>query len=219
MSVVRSEFGPTLPELLGPRVRALPRLGRLGLALASAAVVALLAWLLIVRPEQGLDTVVVRGPVTFNLVYSSDAMHRTPPRAGELLRLRTRSGPPSSMTVRALRLAPYRGDVTAALTLLSVGMIDRMRHQYPGFVYRSDGRANVNGQPGYQIVFQAPIGGHTTYGKRILLVSATDPSPRVAADITLLAQRSSVVPKADAVGGNGVLKAPLKTLTFGTSQP
>ncbi|MEA2357643.1 MAG: hypothetical protein QOI62_903, partial [Solirubrobacteraceae bacterium] len=28
MSVVRSEFGPTLPELLGPRVRALPRLGR-----------------------------------------------------------------------------------------------------------------------------------------------------------------------------------------------
>jgi hypothetical protein len=219
MSVVRSEFGPTLPELLGPRVRALPRLGRLGLALAAAAVVALLAWLLIVRPEQGLDTVVVRGPVTFNLVYSSDAMHRTPPRAGELLRLRTRSGPSSTMTVRALRLAPYRGDVTAALTLLSVGMIDRMRHQYAGFVYRSDGRANVNGQPGYQIVFQAPIGGHTTYGKRILLVSATDPSPRVAADITLLAQRSSVVPKADAVGGNGVLKAPLKTLTFGTSQP
>jgi hypothetical protein len=219
MSVVRSEFGPTLPELLGPRVRALPLAGRLGLALAAAATVALVAWLVLVRPEQGLDTVVVRGPVTFNLVYASDALHRTPPRAGELLRLRTRSGPPSSMTVRSQRLAPYRGDVTAALTLFSVGLIERLRREYHGFVYRSDGRVNINGQPGYQVVFQAPIGGHTTYGKRILLVSATDPAPRVAADITLLAQRSSAVPKADAVGGNGVLKAPLRTLTFGTSQP
>jgi hypothetical protein len=219
MSVVRPEFGPTLPDLLGPRVRALPRVAQLALALAAAAVVAVVAWLTLVRPGQGLESVVVRGPVTFNLVYSADGLQRTPPPAGELLRLRTRSGPPSSMTVRALRLPPYRGDVTAALTLLSAGMIDRMRDQYPGFVYRSEGRANVNDQPGYQIVFQTRIAGHTTYGKRVLLVPAPDPPPRVAADITLLSQRSVAVPKADAVGANGVLKTPLRSLTFGTSQP
>jgi hypothetical protein len=32
MSVVREEFGPTLPELLAPRVRALPRAAQVALA-------------------------------------------------------------------------------------------------------------------------------------------------------------------------------------------
>jgi hypothetical protein len=219
MSVVRPDFGPTLPELLGPRVRAMPAWTRAALGAAGAVVVLLVVWLAVVRPAEQLDRVVVRGPLTFNLVYAGDALHRAPPRAGELLRLRTRSGPSSSMTIRGLRLPAYHGDVTAALTLLSADLIDRMRRQYPGFLYRSDGRANINGQPAYQIVFQTRMGGRTTYGKRVLLVPAPDPAPRVAADITMLAQRSAVVPKADAVGNNGALKSPLSTLTFGTSQP
>ena len=40
MSVVRPEFGPTLPELLAPRVRALPRAARVALAVLAALVVA-----------------------------------------------------------------------------------------------------------------------------------------------------------------------------------
>ena len=48
-----------------------------------------------------------------------------------------------------------------------------MSAQYPGFLWRGDGRVNINQQPGYQIVFQARIGGHTTYGKRVLLVAGT----------------------------------------------
>src|SRR5512132_4171317 len=50
MSVVRPEFGPTLPELLGPRVPALPRPARLALAAAGLGIVLLAGWLLM-RPQ------------------------------------------------------------------------------------------------------------------------------------------------------------------------
>ena len=79
--------------------------------------------------------------------------------------------------MRPLHLAPYKGDVSAALTLLSARLIREMGAQYQGFLWRGDGRVNINKQPGYQIVFQARVGGRTTYGKRVLLVAGPDPPP------------------------------------------
>jgi hypothetical protein len=220
MSVVREEYGPTLPELLGPRVRALPRAARLTLAVAAALAVLAIAWLGHGRSSKPTTPIVVRGPLSFNLI-TTPAMHRVAAHPGDLLALRTPAGPPrQEMTVRSLRLPPYRGDVSAELTVMSATMIEDMREQYgPSFVHRSDGRVNVNRQPGYQIVFQAKIGGHTTYGKRILLVPGPDPPPRTAADMTLLAQRSPAVPTADSVAANGPLKTPLRSFRFGTARP
>jgi hypothetical protein len=217
---VREEYGPTLPELLGPRVRALPRPAQIALGGAAVVVVLAVVWLVLLKPSSNPTTpVVVRGPVTFNLI-TTEAMKRVPPHPGELLRLRTPSGPTQEMTVRSLPLPRYRGDVSAQLTFMSSGMIVDMRREYgKSFVYRSDGRVNVNRQPGYQIVFQAKIGGHTTYGKRIMLVPGPDPPPRIAADMTLLAQRSTSVPKADSVAANGPLKTPLRSFRFGAERP
>jgi hypothetical protein len=217
MSVVRPEFGPTLPELLGPRVRALPRAARIALAALVVAAVVVVAWLL-VRGEGGRSGVVVREPVAFNLVYS-DALRRVAPRVGESLRLRSRSGAPQNLAVRPLRLAPYRGDVSAALTILASRLIDEMRASIPGFVARGEGRVNVNKQPGYQIVFQARIGGRTTYGKRVLLVAAPDPPPREGVDITMLAARSGAVPSVDAVAAGGALKTAYRSFRFGEDRP
>jgi hypothetical protein len=161
---------------------------------------------------------VVREPVTYNLIFT-DALRRVAPRAGETLRLQSRAGPPQSFAVRPLRLAPYKGDVSAALTLLSARLIREMGATYAGFLWRGDGRVNINQQPGYQIVFQARIGGHTTYGKRVLLVAAPDPPPQEGLDITMLAQRSPAIPRADAVAANGALKTPYRSLRFGTDRP
>ena len=121
--------------------------------------------------------------------------------------------------MRPLRLAPYKGDVSAALTLLSARLIRQMSATYPGFLWRGDGRVNINKQPGYQIVFQARVGGHTTYGKRVLLVAGPDPPPHTGLDITMLAERSPATPKADAVAANGALKTPYRSLRFGTERP
>jgi hypothetical protein len=219
MSVVREEFGPTLPELLGERLRVPPRTIWRVVGAVGVLVVLVLAWLAFVRDTPGQDAVVVREPVAFNLVHT-DALRRATPRAGETLRLQTRdSAAPQSFAVKPLRLAPYKGDVSASLTLLSARLIREMSAEYPGFLWRGDGRVNINKQPGYQIVFQTRIDGRTTYGKRVLLVAAPDPPPREGLDITMLAARSPAVPRADAVAANGALKTPYRSLRFGTERP
>ena len=85
MSVVRPEFGPTLPELLAqPRVRALPRAARVALAAVAALVVVALAYLLVLRGEQdGRERAVVREPIAYNLVYPP-SLQRVRPAADRL---------------------------------------------------------------------------------------------------------------------------------------
>ena len=217
MSVVREEFGPTLPELVGRRLGVRTRTVWLALAAIGAIAVVVVAWLAL-RPDPNQSTVVVREPVTYNLIFP-DALQRVAPRSGETLRLQSRSGPPQSFVVHPLRLQPYKGDVTAALTFMSARLIDEMRGQYQDFVWRGDGRVNINKQPGYQIIFQAHVDGHTTYGRRVLLVAKPDPPPREGVDLTILAARSPSVPNLDSVGAAGALKTAYRSFRFGTDRP
>lgn len=211
--VVRPEYGPSLWSLAGPRAPLV--FGALALA-----GVALVVWWLLGGGTTTLPSAVVREPVAYNLAYSP-GLRRVAPRPGETLRLVSAPGTaaPYSFAVSTLRLPGYRGDVSAELTLLSATLIDQMRARIPGFAYRGDGRVNVNRQPGYQIVYQARIGGRTVYGKRVLLVPGYDPPPRAGLDVTLQAQRSGAVPSANAVGLNGALKTGLRSLRFGTQRP
>jgi hypothetical protein len=221
MSVVREEFGPTLPELVGPRVRALPRAARLVLAAVAALVVVVLALVVLRGAEDTRAHAVVREPIAYNLVYPP-SLQRVRPHAGETLRLATPPGTaaPQSFAVTPFKLPSYRGDSTGILTLMSANMITRMRAQYPGFVWRGDGRVNYNRQPGYEILFQAKIDGRTTYGRRTMLVPGGDTPPREGLDITMLAARSAAIPRVDAVGSaSGALKTAIRSLRFGTERP
>jgi hypothetical protein len=221
VSVVRPEFGPTLPELLGPRVRALPRPGRLALAAAGALVVVALAALLLRDSRDTRPHAVVRRPIAFNLLYAPP-LERVRPRGREVLRLQTpaRAAAPQSFAVTPLRLPPYRGDVGAVLLGMSGNLIQRMSRTIPGFVWRGDGRVNYNRQPGYEILFQARLGGRTTYGRRTLLVPGGDAPPREGVDITILAARSTAIPRVDAVAtATGPLKTAIRSFRFGTDRP
>jgi hypothetical protein len=221
VSVVRPEFGPTLPELLGPRVRALPRALQLALA-ALAAVVVLAAAAFLLRG--GRDTrpqAVVRAPVAFNLLYP-EPLERVTPRGREVLRLQTPASVAAaqSFAVTPLKLPPYRGDAGAVLLGMSARLIEQMSRTIPGFVWRADGRVNYNRQPGYEIQFQARIGGRTTYGRRTLLVPGGDTPPRQGVDITMLAARSPAVPNVNAVASTrGALKTAIRSFRFGTERP
>ena len=62
VSVVREEFGPTLPELLGARLGVPARTIWRVLAAAGVLVVLVLVWLAFVRGTPGQAGVVVRGP-------------------------------------------------------------------------------------------------------------------------------------------------------------
>ena len=221
MSVVRPEFGPTLPEVLGPRIRALPRAAQLVLAVLAAFVVVVLAYVFLRGAQDDRPHAVIQEPIAYNLLYTAPLV-RVRPHSGETLRLETPPGTtaPQSFAVKPFRLPAYHGDSTGILTLMSANMITRMGRTYPGFVWRGDGRVNYNRQPGYEIVFQAKIGGRTTYGRRTLLVPGDQAVPREGVDITMLAARSTAVPQVDAVGSaSGALKTAMRSFRFGTDRP
>jgi hypothetical protein len=220
MSVVRPEFGPTLPELVGPRVAALPRPLRMALALLAAAAVVVLAVALLGRGgTEGRRPVVVGEPVAFNLLVDPP-LRQVATRGRETLRLEGPSATaPQSFAATPLRVGPYRGDVTAVLMGMSPRLIDRMRATVPGFVWRGDGRVSYNRQPGYEIVFQARIGGRTTYGRRVLLMPDSETPPHEGADIMMLAARSATVPSLPSVGTTGALKTATRSFRFGTERP
>jgi len=106
------------------------------LAAVLAVAVAIGAYLAL-RPTPGQTGAVVREPIAYNLIYP-DSLKRVAPHQGETLRLESRSGSPQSLAVKQLHLAPYKGDVSAAMTFLSSTLIDQMRGQYQDFVWRGE---------------------------------------------------------------------------------
>jgi hypothetical protein len=216
---VKPEFGPTLPEILGPRLRALSRGGRIAVGVAAGVMALGLVWLLFLR-DDGRTPLVVRGEVPFNLLYDEDKLVRAEPQAGEDLRLETLASDPDpeSFTVRAVRLPAYQGDASGILPAYATALIEQMRAADPNFILRSEGRARVNSQPGYQIQFQTKQGGRTAYGRRALLFP-DEPGAREGGDITMVAVRSPSMPNVDEVGSNGPTKLPYRSFRLGTERP
>jgi hypothetical protein len=216
MSAVRPEFGPTLPELLGPRIRVLPRAVRLALAALAALIVLAIVYALFVHGNSPTRkrAVIVRSPVAFNFVYRAP-FAKEQPRAGELARVGSKA---QSFSVRELRLPAYQGDAAGFLPLYAAEQETQMAKELPGFVWRADGRANINKQQGFEIVFQyRGDDGALTYGRRIFLLPNV--TSRVGADILATAPRSPSIVRADDVGHNGGLKTALRSFRFGTERP
>jgi hypothetical protein len=215
-SAVRPELGPSLPALLGPRVRALPQVVRLGLAALVGFVIVLVFYAVVLRGDGATAkrAVIVRSPVAFNFVYRAP-FQRLAPLDGELARVGSKV---QDFSVRELLLPAYRGDAAGFLPLYAAQQQAVMARQFPNFTWRSDGRANINKQQGYEIVFQfRRPGGPLTYGRRVLLLPNV--TARQGADILVTAPRSPAIVRADDVGHNGGLKTALRSFRFGTERP
>lgn len=212
VSAVRPEFGPTLPEVLGPWLERLSRPWRVVLATVAGAVVLAALWGAFLRPGDE-HHVVIRDPITFNLIHE-DGLRRVAAVAPEVLRLQGRG---TSFTVSPLALPAYRGETTGILPTYVEGLVPDMERRYPGFLRRYEGRANINKQQGYELVFQFRDGRKTRYGRRVLLLPTL--TSREGVDILMLADRTPAIPRADAVGRNGLLKLPLRSFRFGTDRP
>lgn len=210
--VVRPEFGPTLPQLLGPRLRALPRPAQALFALLAVLVVAVVAWRLLAG-EEAENTVVVRSDPAFNFIYRAP-LQRATPRDGELARV---AAGDTFFAVRPLRLPAYRGDAAGALPVFAAQQELRLGRELDGFVWRSEGRANVNKIQGYQVVYQYRRDDRLTYGLRIYLLPTT--TARDGVELVLEAPQSEAVPNAASVGRNGALKTSLRSFRFGTERP
>ena len=213
VSVVKPQYGPTMPEL----VRRLPRAGRI----AVVALVALLGALAVVlaltsRPDE--TNVVVREPVTFNLTYGPQLTRVSQPRTLLALR-RDRNGLfLDSYVVRPLTLPPYKGAAGGLLPLYSVAYVEDLRKRYGDFDLVLEGRTRINNAIGYQVVLRAKRGPRTLYVRHLLLVPDDPEGERRGVVLELESTPAAGTPNAIGIGNAGPLKQAMRSFRFGTSR-
>ncbi len=209
--VIKAEYGPTLPQLLAPR--SLPV--RFAAAAVVLAIVLVAAFIAITSRAQE-EAVLVREPVTFNLVYG-EQWGRVQ-RPGALVALRNigeRGLFLDSYTIRDLRLPAYRGVVGGTLPVLADGYVQRLNRRYREFEQVSEGRARINNAIGYEVVFRARLGARRLYGRHYLLVEEEPAGRRRGVVIELESTPAAGTPNAADVGAHGALKTPLRSFRFG----
>jgi hypothetical protein len=215
-SLVRPEFGPTLPALLQRRLGIPRRVTLAAVALLLAAAMAATA----VRLSAD-DTVelVHRGPPAFTLLYVPEVVRPAPPRGGELVRLGARTGGVVlSITLRPLRLPPYRGVAAGALPVHAKRHIASLRSNLDGFDLRGEGKARVNDVPGYQVAFRAGRAPRRIYGRDVLVVPDR-PGARDGVVISMLQANTGAPLTAADLEAIAVAKKAFRSFRFGTERP
>ena len=213
VSVVKPQYGPTLPQL----VRTLPRAGRAAVvALVALLVAGAVALALRSRPDE--TNVIVRGAVTFNLTYTPQLRRESPPGALFALR-RERAGLfLDSYVVRRLALPRYRGAAGGLLPLYSVAYVQRLRKRYGNFDLVLEGRTRINNAIGYQLVLRGKRGPRTLYVRHLLLVPDEPEGARRGVVIELESTPAAGTPNAIGIGNAGPLKQAMRSFRFGTSR-
>jgi hypothetical protein len=148
-------------------------------ALVALVAVAAIA-LLVVRPQVDRYTHYVHhgAPATFNLVYDHTRLHRVAPQSSELVRLEGRRGRTEvAIAVAPLRLPPAQGDVAhGLLPVFASHHVDALRARLDPFSLRQEGRARVNGAPGYEVRFTTGRDGRKTFGNDLMILPTEEES-------------------------------------------
>jgi hypothetical protein len=228
--IARPEYGPSLRELTGPRVRALPRPVRLALFALPVLVVVLLVAVALLRSTP-LTQAVVRGPLTFNTRYD-DRVERVPAGPGELLH--PKAGPgrgEEDLVFRDAGAAPPRPEPAGGpVSQLALRMPTVMRPlqeglEGKGFQVRSQGRVKIGRDYAgwltrYQFRKRNPAGEMATYyGVRVLLLPDARGTKERVLDMSLQSEKSRVVANISDAGGNGPMRTPFYGVAFGTEKP
>jgi hypothetical protein len=168
--LVRPEFQPTLPALLRGR-------GRRVTTLVLAVLLALLALPALTRMagagEEPPEVLVHRQPA-FSLLVADDDLRQVAPRGDEHLRLEGR-GPRTAVSVSVAPLPRTLGGAEPGLAELPIEadrMIESLERSSDNLVVLAEGRARVNGAPGYQVRHRSGPEGAPRFGHDVLLVPA-----------------------------------------------
>jgi hypothetical protein len=213
---VQPRYGPTLPELLAPRVRP----GRLAAAALVLVAIILAAVAYKVLEPPGGTHVVVHGPVTFNFRYPGP-LHRVPPRPGELARLEVRGKGGLflySFAVRPLRLPPYRGQVTGLLPAFATQYERTLARRFDSVQVVEEDRQRVVNEIAYAIFFTAKQGARRLYGRDVILPNPK-PGARDGVVLEMISTPAAGTGIPQSIGNSGALAVPFHTFRFGTSGP
>ncbi|MSX01917.1 MAG: hypothetical protein F2813_02025 [Actinobacteria bacterium] len=214
-SIVRPEFGPTLPELLAPRWRRLNRFWRAAIVVACAAIVLVAAYAL-VGGGSGMRTLKVATPIPITIPYDGAALQQRVAVGNELFRLSTppSAADPATLSASPITIAPYRGSIEGTLPIVASRLTEQMRRVDPGLIVRGYLPVLVKQRPGYEILFQFKRAGRTRYGRRVI-VFADQPGVREGLDILMTSARSLRIPTSEQLGRQPPLRDPYQALVQG----
>jgi hypothetical protein len=212
---MKSEYGPTLGQLLAPRWNGLSRVWRW---LAMAAGVLLLVAVVGLGLTLENSTYSHGGRVPFSFSYRG--LYRVAPDGGGYVKVQARGANGAlkySYAVDPLLIPPYAGELFGALPLYAASYERVLEHRYRGFVLRGEGKTRVSSDlVGYQVLYTAEVEGRDMYGRDVLLLPSGK-GAREGVDIVMLTSTtaSAQVTSPLEVAGTGVLLRPLKTFAFG----
>jgi hypothetical protein len=168
------EYGPTLPALARRRFGWRERT-TIGLLIGLAVLLGL--FLVVVRPQVDSATKYVHhGKPVFNVLYDNGRLHRVTPQGDELVRLQGRHGRlTSTIAVAPLTLPPASGDIAhGLLPVFASQHIEELAAQGDQFALRAEGRARVNGAPGYEVRFRTGPPGQRVYGNDLMILPSEE---------------------------------------------
>jgi len=234
------DYGPSLRELLAPRLRALAGWQRALLVIAVAAIAAGAVALAIHGKaatrsyHQGADDAQARGlsAIPFHFDYSSAMKLSLPPGAYVRVERRLNGTLSGRLTVSELEIGPPRGLVSGFMPIVATRYERKAERSYKGFRLAFEGRSRVNEVEGYQFAFTARLDqpGHTArllFGRIVMLpepYDANDPGkaypegeiPTRGILITMLATTLDKIPSPTRVGDEGILQRPFRSFRFGS---
>jgi hypothetical protein len=234
------DYGPSLRELLGPRLRRLRGWQRGLLALVVAAIAAGAVGLVLRSAaatntyHQGVDDARARGLVAipFHFDYSSAMKLSRPPGAYVRVERRLNGTLSGRLTVSQLEIGPQRGLVSGFMPIVATRYERKAARSYKAFRLAFEGRARVNEVEGYQFAFTARLErpgrpARQLFGRIVMLpepYDANDPGkaypegriPTRGLLITMLATTLDKIPSPTRVGDEGILQRPFRSFRFGS---
>jgi hypothetical protein len=235
------DYGPSLPELARPWLRARSPLQRAALAVAALlAVGGVIA--LVIRSEAGTDSYKQsaadareRGlnPLEFRFDHSSKLTLSKPPGAYVRAERRRDGELVASFTVSPFRMERREGFIAGYLPLVATDLQREAARRYDNFRLQFEGRARVNEVEGYQFAFTARLaragGGEPRqlFGRIVVLPEPYDydepekehppgQNPTSGLLITMLATSLDEPDSPTRVGDEGILQKPFRSFRFGS---
>jgi hypothetical protein len=217
---VQARFGPSLPELIAPRIDRLPTIAK-RVGVVAAVVVAAIVVALVLRTRNPSFTH-TGSPATFTVTWPR-SMKREPTPHGALLLLRQGdgSGLVASFEVTPLRLPRYSGEISGLLPVIAINYERRLERRYGAlFEPWSLGRTRIINTAAFTFTYKLNVKNEAEpYFGRVVFITPHLQGDRTGLVLSMLqrpgtldATTAPAKPTPDAVGSGGPLVEPLQHL-------